>query len=123
MTSKPKFTSHARIVTHSFEEARDFVGRRVILQSIVWLFLYTIENITLKWILLTLWNKFYVQVDGLLFMLWVGFISIRRDWVNGLVYIVRDLQITLRMLGEIQSQWFVAQRDTIEHCVKWIIDS
>lgn len=63
-----------------------------------------------------------MQDNGMLSMLWVGFTSIQRGWVNGLVCVVRDLQIMLRMLGEVWSQWYVAQMDSIDNCLKWILD-
>lgn len=51
--------------------------------------------------MLKLRDDFYVQVDNVLSMLRIGMIYVRRGWVNGLVYVVGDLRIQLRMLGEI----------------------
>ena len=49
-------------------QASGYVGQRVILQSVVSLFLCTIENSILESILLKLTNKFYVQVNGFVYV-------------------------------------------------------
>lgn len=91
-------------------KASGFVGREWFSKSIVWLyFVYDWE----LYFGVNLVDNFYVQVNGLVSMLWVGLISIQKGWIKGLIYVVRDLQIALRMLEKVQSQFYVAQRGLI----------